>query len=445
MKIMYSSIIFLILLSACGSQPEFMTSQIAVTEKFPQASTNYAASPSIETTIEPQDNTISSVIVTPGNGSQVPNQCSNSIHPPAYTATKIPTMIYSMGENGMIWAHIDSQHLYKLYDPERGYVGMIRGDKRCNPPLLPGTTQELCNFEGKLGLLDLLTGDEQVLDIQMPDWVDVTANGQFIVYGYVNEELNEQAISIYDIKNHMQTASIPSISYNDWPEFSTSISGGLPSLSVDGDSLVYVEYSWEDLKYYVYEYQIKINQVQRINTMNFEFAGGLAWAPSTSLLLVGATDRGYADGDIDTGANYLFLFNPDTREITLLTKSVEDVYYDVFWETHTSMNNVWSPDSRRLLVFEYHRTDDTSQTQEYLNLCIFTIESGDFFCDLIPIQAQKFPWVGNATWSPDGNYVVFTTNRGSLSKGELIIYSLTDHSFRVVDDTPIYDGLYWRK
>jgi hypothetical protein len=443
MKASYISLLLFILLTSCSAFPEPKASQTAVSEMHPQLSTTDFGETSTPTVSIPFDNVALPLTSTSEIHGGELNQTPSITPTLSPTITIKPNVNLQAGENGLIWAQVDGHHLYKIYDPEKGLIGVILGDKRCNPPLIPGTTQEICNFNGKLGLLDLLSGEEQNLNIQMPDWVDVSSSGQFLFYGYVNEELSEQEISIYNLPKLMQVKTISSISYLDWPDFLTDLSRGLPSLSGNGDSLVFLKYSSEDLKYYVYEYKIKTNEVQRIYTKNYQFAGGLAWAPTKQFLLLAATNASY-DGP-DPAANYLFLYNPDNEEDKLLTNPGGDIFYDVFWNSHTRMYDIWSPDSRKVVIFALPQVDNTGQTQEGVKICIITIDSSNIACDPIPIQSQYYPWVGNATWSPDGNYIVFTTNRSSASDGDLIIYSLADHSFRVIDDNPIYVGLYWRK
>jgi hypothetical protein len=421
MKVLCGALILIILSSACGVYSE-------------------------STAVKPSD-VAPSITYTPSaereSSVQQPEVTSTKV--PVPTNTQAPTQDLQIGENGLIWAQVDGQQLYKLYDPVTGYIGGIEGDKRCLAGLMPGTTQEICNFEGKLGLLDLLTGEEQALDIQMPDWDEASPNGKFLFYGYVNQASKEQTIAVYDLEQHAQTKTLPALSYADWPDFLGILGGGLPSLSGNGESLVFVAYAWEDMKYYAYEYQIELEQIRKIDTLGLEFAGGLAWAGSQPLLLVGATDMGYADGDTDPAANHLFVYDPLTGAARALDRVDGEVSFDVFWQTHTEMHDVWSPDGEQILVFGYHQADETDQVGGFINLCIFNLELDTEVCDLVPVQAKNFPWLGNAAWSPDGKYVVFTMNRGALSGGELMIYSLEERGFVVIDEHPNFDGLYWRR
>lgn len=447
MRIFLPMIVIIALMSCCSRPPESTSSQTDIDTSYPKPSEII-----LSDTPHSRTSPISIDGITPSLNNTITPHCGVGeffqtpidVQTPSPTEGGFPsTSSLSMEGGGLIWAQVDGSHLYKLYDLHEGYIGSIFGDMRCTPPLIPGTTKEVCNFDGELGMLNLQNGEEEYLNIPMPDWVEISSNGQFLFYGYLDQELEEQTISIYDLNHHSQNGSIPSIPYVDWPEFTTAPNRGIPGLSNDGNSLVFVQYSWEDSTYYAYEYMIDMNQYHRINTNNLEFAGGLAWSPTMPLLLLGATDIAYFE--TEPTANYMYVYNADTGVTRPLNNLDGDRFFDLFWDTHTQMYDVWSPDGSLIVLFDYPQADETDQIQEIVNICIISIDSGNFICEPIPITPQSYPWVGNATWSPDGNFVAFTTNRGAYTDGELMIYSLVDQSFNVIDDAPVFIGLYWRR
>jgi hypothetical protein len=320
--------------------------------------------------------------------------------------------LVKLNERGAIWILQGAQSSYfRRLNLDDGEITSVHLGGNC-AELLPGTEQVVCGYPGRYILRNLVTKDEQQLPIENTcRFYGWSPNGRFLIYEYCGEQGN-YTIATYDLVEQIeQEIVVFTKPYGERVWFG-------PLISYDG---THVSIFSTD------EIANKISEHRQFVFPELPMTDDFALSPTANQMVYGVTD---IFQEIGPRPNYLYLYDFDSGENSLLATAPEGDTYDSFYSTP-----IWSPDGSKVVV--------TSGSY----LCVVEIASRKQTChDLSPYDLLRY-----STWSPGSQSIAFAAGQYGDRKNirDLAIFDVVNGSYFVLlsnidHSSPYLDILFWR-
>ena len=202
--------------------------------------------------------------------------------------------------------------------------------------------------------------------------------------------------------------------------------GAFPSWSPDGDKFIYVKRT-EDFKrlFILVDPRLEKKEVLFENT-EYPIPWGLSWSPDGSELLFYQPYLYHSVQDVDTLYRY-----------TITEKRYKEIKLN---RTYNLYNAAWSPVERVIAAGIYD-----PELAKY-TIVLINPDSGEVR-KLTTIENNLY---GNLSWSPDGNYLVFSTFNTPIYKFdgswpwseenlEVYVYDIKNDQIRNISNSPLTD------
>jgi Tol biopolymer transport system component len=288
----------------------------------------------------------------------------------------------------------------------------IRAGGFCSS-ILPGTEEVVCGYPGRYILRNLVTGGEQQLPIENTcRFYGWSPNGRFLIYEYCKPD-GSYRLTTYDLVTQIeQEVASFSQSFGE-REWNT-----IPLISYDGEHLIAGGKT-------VFEIDPKTLERHPIGVLEPLTTWDIALSPTANQIVYGVTD---IFQEIGSFPNYLYLYDFDSGENSLLATAPEGNVYDWFFSTP-----IWSPDGSKVVV----------ASGSYL--CVIEIILLEQTChDLFPYEG-----LSSMTWSPGSQYIAIDAGYWGNPISDLIIYDVAKGSYFVLIsglelENEILNVLFWR-